>query len=125
MSKNRQETIADIVAAMMDESHAGDASCLEWVGAKLRHYADRIEAAHKREMADEKRISDAVIQSLRDKKLEMAGEIAAKDEEIERLRAALKPVLELDDNYDGHWPFSSLAVDAVKKAQRIYKEVTK
>lgn len=29
-----------------------------------------------REMADEKRISDAVIQSLRDKKLEMAGEIA-------------------------------------------------
>ena len=87
MSKNRQETIADIVAAMMDESHAGDASCLEWVGAKLRHYADRIEAAHKREMADEKRISDAVIQSLRDKKLEMAGEIAAKEAEVSALRA--------------------------------------
>ena len=34
---------------MRDESHAGDASCLEWVGAKIRHYADRIEAAAKRE----------------------------------------------------------------------------
>ena len=44
--------------------------------ADLLSFADRIEAAHKREMADEKRISDAVIQSLRDKKLEMAGEIA-------------------------------------------------
>ena len=43
-----------------------------------------------KEMADEKRISDAVIQSLRDKKLEMAGEIVAKDEEIARLRALVK-----------------------------------
>ena len=41
-------------------------------------------------MADEKRISDAVIKSLRDKKLEMAGEIADKDEEIARLRALVK-----------------------------------
>ena len=39
------------------------------------------------EKANEKRISDAVVQSLRDKKLEMAGEIADKDEEIARLRA--------------------------------------
>ena len=52
--------------------------------------ADRIEAAEKREMADEKRISDAVAQSLRDKKLEMAGEIAVKDEEIAELRECLK-----------------------------------
>ena len=42
------------------------------------------------EKANEKRISDAVIQSLRDKKLEMAGEIAAKDEEIAGLRAIVK-----------------------------------
>ena len=34
---------------MRNESHAGDASCLEWVGAKIRGYADRIEAAAKRE----------------------------------------------------------------------------
>lgn len=49
MSNEKQETVADIVARMRDESHAGDASCLEWVGAKIRHYADRIEAAATRE----------------------------------------------------------------------------
>ena len=93
MSNETNETIEDIVAAMRDESHAGDASCLEWVGAKIRHYADLIEAAWKREMADEKRISDAVIQSLRDKKLEMAGEIAAKDAEIAELRECLNEAI--------------------------------
>ncbi len=49
MSKERQEKVADVVAAMRDESHAGDASCLEWVGEKMRSYADRIEAAAKHE----------------------------------------------------------------------------
>ena len=52
---------------------------------RMADIIDRVEAAHKREMADEKRISDAVIQSLRDKKLEMAGEIAAKEAEIAKL----------------------------------------
>lgn len=46
---NRQETVADIVATMRNESHAGDESCLEWVAEKMRSYADRIEAAAKRE----------------------------------------------------------------------------
>ena len=49
MSNANQETIADIVAEMRNEGHAGDESCLEWVGAKIRGYADRIEAAAKRE----------------------------------------------------------------------------
>ena len=49
MRNSKQETIADIVAAMRNEGHAGDESCLEWVGAKIRGYADRIEAAAKRE----------------------------------------------------------------------------
>ena len=49
MSNEKQETIADIVAEMRNESHAGDASCLEWVSAKFTSYADRIEAAAKRE----------------------------------------------------------------------------
>ena len=49
MRNSKQETIADIVAAMRNEGHTGDASCLEWVGAKIRGYADRIEAAAKRE----------------------------------------------------------------------------
>ena len=51
MSNERQETVADIVAAMRDESHAGDGCFLEWVGEKMRSYADRIEAALKREKA--------------------------------------------------------------------------
>ena len=55
MSDANQETIADIVAAMRNEGHTGDASCLEWVGAKIRGYADRIEAAHQREVAELKR----------------------------------------------------------------------
>ena len=55
MSDERHETIADIVAAIRNEGHAGDASCLEWVGAKIRGYADRIEAAHQREVAELKR----------------------------------------------------------------------
>ena len=55
MSNEKQETVADIVAEMMNESHAGDASCLEWVGSKIRGFADRIEAAHKREVADLRR----------------------------------------------------------------------
>ena len=49
MRNSKQETIADIVAAMRNEGHAGDESCLECVGAKLLSFADRIEAAAKRE----------------------------------------------------------------------------
>ena len=45
------------------------------------------------EKANEKRISDAVIQSLRDKKLEMAGEMAVKDAEIAELRECLKEAI--------------------------------
>ena len=55
MSNAKQETIADIVAEMRNEGHAGDESCLEWVGAKMRTFADRIEAAHQREVAELKR----------------------------------------------------------------------
>lgn len=57
-----------------------DVNCIE-----TKKVAKRILAAHKREMADEKRISDAVIQSMRDKKMEMAGEIAAKEADIAKL----------------------------------------
>ena len=108
--------------------HGGRCGKCKEYGA-LRRYAardtDRIQELRSivKELADEKRISDAVVQSLRDKELEMAGEIAAMDAESKNLRSALKPVLELEDIYDGHWPFASLAADAVKESQRIYKEV--
>ena len=49
MSNEKQETVAGIVAEMRNDGHAGDSSCLEWVGAKLLSYADRIEAAANRE----------------------------------------------------------------------------
>ena len=49
MSNEKQETIEDIVAAMRNEGHAGNASCLEWVSAKFTSYANRIEEAAKRE----------------------------------------------------------------------------
>lgn len=48
---SEQKTVADIIAEMRDEGHTGESSCLEWVGAKMRYYADRIEAARKREKA--------------------------------------------------------------------------
>ena len=121
MSNETNETIEDIVAWLSRPREGENAYLTLW----RYEIADRIIAAHKREIADEKRISDAVIQSLRDKKLEMAGEVAEKDNEIASLRAALKPVLELEDNNSGLWPFASLAVEAVKEAQRIYKEVKK
>ena len=89
MSSNSQETIVDIVADIRAQNQGlpEDDYALSPLVADLLSFADRIEAAHDREMADEKRISEAVVQSLRDKKLEMAGEIADKDEEIARLRA--------------------------------------
>ena len=89
MSNERQETIKDIVADIRAQNQGlpEDSYALSPQVCDLLSLADRIEAAAKREISDEKRISDAVVQSLRDKKLEMAGEIADKDEEIARLRA--------------------------------------
>ena len=77
MSNVTNETIADIVAEMMDESHAGYASFLEWVGAKLRHYADRIEAAYKRE-----REAGADADQICGKIGEMIGREAAKNQSV-------------------------------------------
>ena len=95
MSNETNETIADIVSEVRRVAYnvaVADANTLNgWrPAAFLSMLADRIEAVHERELADEKRISEAVVQSLRDKKLEMAGEIVAKDEEIARLRALVK-----------------------------------
>ena len=90
MSNVNKETIADIInekrtTAREIRSKTPNQYGLE-LAVMLEAEADRIEAVHERELADEKRISEAVVQSLRDKKLEMAGEIADKDEEIARLR---------------------------------------
>lgn len=81
MSDERQETVADIVAEMRDEGHTGDASCLEWVGAKILHYADRIEAVHNR--------AALIIPKQCVQIAQLTGEIDDLKLENDRLRAAL------------------------------------
>ena len=98
MSNETNETIADIVSEVRRVAYnvaVADANTLNgWRPALcLSMLSDRIEDAHDREMADEKRISEAVVQSLRDKKLEMAGEIAVKDAEIAELRECLNEAI--------------------------------
>ena len=80
------ESICDLVIAIHDKEH-NEKQEIKNAWLIVQQVKDRIIDAHKREMADEKRISDAVVQSLRDKKLEMAGEIAAKEAEVSALRA--------------------------------------
>lgn len=78
MSNEKYETIEDIVAEMRNEGLTGDSLCLEWVGAKIHHYADRIEAAAKREReagADAAQICGEIG--------EMIGREAACKEEVE------------------------------------------
>ena len=72
--------------------HEGKCGLCEEYATRRRYAArdtDRIQElrALVKEMADEKRISDAVIKSLRDRKLEMEREIVAKDAEVSTLRA--------------------------------------
>ena len=95
MSNETNETIADIVADIRAQNQGlpEDSYALSPLVCDLLSLADRVEAAWKREMADEKRISDAVVQSMRDKKLEKAGEIAAKEEEVVRLRELVSELL--------------------------------
>ena len=129
MSNENQETIEDIVAEMRGPYYKmgrSNASLDKDMMGYMSFMANRIEAANKREMADEKRISDAVIRSLRDKKLEMAGEIAVKEAEIARLRAALNPVLDCKvmsamtaEIEPGK---SEYCAAIIEKAQRIYNE---
>ena len=92
-TRKNSETVRDIISearGVFDEllKHGYAVVSID----RMADIIDRIIAAHDREIADEKRISDAVIKSLRDKKLEKDREVAEKDNEIARLRAALKPV---------------------------------
>lgn len=140
MSEERQETVADIVAAMRDESHAGDASFLEWVGSKMRSYADRIEAAEKREdsmwraafakieavvtlqhakrnLGEQARRAVAEIMSACRFPDGALDEYERAFEENARLRAALKPVLDIV--MDMRTSDLSMRM-AIKEAKRIY-----
>ena len=93
---NKQETIEDIVAAMRNEGHAGDESCLEWVGAKMRTYADRIEAAHQREVAVVLKDRDEMFKSEQEtvaKTKEWFDEYQKLKREVSELRECLKEAI--------------------------------
>ena len=127
MSNEKQEIIADIVAAMRNEGHAGDASCLEWVGAKLLSFADRIEDAAKREReagAEAAQICGEIGEMIRReatiKESLVVGNAAELRAENARLRAALKPMLDISIDMNT----SDLAMSmAIKEAKRIYNEL--
>ena len=85
---NDNETVEQVCAGIKTRiEELWEQSLGEMLNGEVDEFSDRILAAHKREIADEKRISDAVVQSLRDRKLEMDGEIVEKDAEVSALRA--------------------------------------
>ena len=69
------ESICELVIAIHDKEH-NEKQEIKNAWHILQQVKDRFLAAHNREMADEKRISDAVIKSLRDKKLEIVKELS-------------------------------------------------
>ena len=81
---NLEEVIAAKDAMIAEQSAVNESQA-----AQLRDALNECEEL-KCAIADSKRISDAVVKSLRDKKLEMAGQIAAKDAEIVRLRSLVE-----------------------------------
>ena len=96
MSNANHETIADIVAEMRNEGHAGDESCLEWVGAKMRTYADRIEAAHQREVAELRGERNGILNanaSLADDNDRLRREVAELERKVSELRECLKETM--------------------------------
>ena len=85
------ESLAADNTRLRDELAAKDATIAEQSAVNESQAAQLRDALNECEelkcaIADSKRISDAVVKSLRDKNLEMAGEIAAKDAEIEDLK---------------------------------------
>ena len=92
MSNAKQETVETVAAEMRNESHAGDASCLEWVGAKMRTYADRFEAAHQREV-DKFNFDLMTIKSEQKTSANVIIEQTNKCEELKREVAGLRECL--------------------------------
>ena len=105
MSNAKQETIADIVADMREFADTDSQTIgRDVLRRHIQHFARRIEAAAKREVAELRKDNVS-------------------------LRAALKPVLEVyisqDDNsvsvYDSQLD-AAFALNAVREAKRIYNE---
>ena len=93
---SKQETIEDIVDAIRNEGHAGDASCLEWVSAKFTSYADRIEAAHQREVGELCGERNGILNanaSLADDNDRLRREVAELERKVSELRECLKEAI--------------------------------
>ena len=129
MSNERQETISDIVAEIRrlnPEKFLSTPWYCEPLPNRMRSYADRIEAAAKREREarDEMALSD--IDSVGVKYGRLVKKLRS---ENKRLLSALKPVLDAyisqDDNsaevYDSRLD-AAVCVRAVRDAKRIYEE---
>ena len=128
MSNERQETISDIVAEIRrlnPEKFLSTPWYCEPLPNRMRSYADRIEAAAKREREarDEMALSD--IDSVGVKYGRLVKKLRSKNK---RLLSALKPVLDAyisQDNpseevYDSRLD-AAVCVRAVREAKRIYK----
>ena len=96
---NDNETVEQVCAGIKTRiEELWEQSLGEMLNGDVDEFSDRILAAHKREIADEKRISDAVIQSLRDKKLEKEAEVSA-------LRALVKEIADVLNNTKNYMCF--------------------
>lgn len=128
MNTKNHETISDIVAEMRrlnPEKFLSTPWYCEPLPNRMRSYADRIEAAAKREREarDEMALSD--IDSVGVKYGRLVKKLRS---ENERLLSALKPVLDAyisqDDNseevYDSRLD-AAITLNAVREAKRIYE----
>lgn len=132
-----KETVSDVCARIKERvGELWEQDLGSMLNGEVDEFADRILAAHKREMAGEIEAKDVEIANLRVaacgayyKESHMSEDMDAKDAEIARLRAALKPVLECDTDFDVCGAFEegdidtvAAPFDAVRAAKRIYNE---
>ena len=123
MSNEKQETIADIVTAMRNERHTGDASCLEWVGAKIRGYADRIEAAAKREReagAEAAQICGEIGEMIG---MEATREKSSRVGNAAKMRGALSMILGTVDHLQTRFVIPKFASEEILELKQIAESV--
>ena len=129
MNNSKQETISDIVAEMRrlnPEKFLSTPWYCEPLPNRMRSYADRIEAAAKREREARDEMARSDIDSVGVKYRRLVRKLRS---ENKRLLSALKPVLDAYisqddpsvDVYDSRLD-AAVCVRAVRDAKRIYKE---
>lgn len=103
------------VAAIISRLHIVDRTTCGEYSARIK---DKLRSML-RQAADMMEHNESLLNKAGETVVGLMNKMSAQDEEIKKLRTLVK---ELADNYGGHWPFASLAVDAVKAAQRLYCE---